>query len=455
MVFSIENAFCYSVYSDLDEFIDNPLLSGGLCVENLSTSRNNNNDNHNHNNSTSTSTSRRHPTVRQTHSLDANIQNNSSMMSCLMDDEDEALDDSLMMTTSNTNNTRRLSSRFAILSCRNDKYNDVLTQPLMAQLQEHLPISKRGESFWLQYSLVQDGASIPLLLSKLRGFDSTVLAIETMDGEVFGAYCTQAWTVAPDWYGNGEGFLWRLRQSRKTIPRCASSSLANDGATVSVSTVGTATSSSRRRSSTTREDEQREVETTTNGEHCENDSDNSSQSLLCSSNQDDDVDDDEREQLEVFKFDFQNQNVQQCHNDRIMIGGGTRGSDPKWGYGISLDRDLLTGSTSPCLTYASPSLSGTHSDGSIFEVRNLEVWALTPCVSVEEAERSQDRKRMLLSQGHHNNAYFSLSNSQRSRGTAMSRSHSGSAGGGGGDDHSSSQDTATTTTTTTTPQRRK
>jgi hypothetical protein len=281
------------------------------------------------------------------------------MACCLLDDDECVLQDDLM-------------TRFKILSKRNDENNDVLTHPIMTQLQEHLPLSKRGESFWLQYSLVQDGASIPLLLSKIREFDTTVLAIETVDGEVFGAFCTQAWKVAPDWYGNGEGFLWKLRQSRS-----------------STSTTSTGTSAT----TTTRitpDDEQREVETIEHYDYEKNTHDG---------------DEDEDELVQVFKFAFQNRNIQQCHNDRIMIGGGTRDSESKWGYGISLDQDLLKGSTSPCLTFASPSLSGTHSDGSRFEVRNLEVWVLTPCVSVEEAERSQDRKRLLLANSN-SNSYF-------------------------------------------------
>jgi hypothetical protein len=60
-----------------------------------------------------------------------------------------------------------------------------------------------------------------------------------------------------------------------------------------------------------------------------------------------------------------------------------------------LDQDLLRGSTSPCLTFQSPSLSTRHPDGSYFEVRNLEVWTLTPHLSVEEAARNQ-RKRQLI-----------------------------------------------------------
>ena len=48
---------------------------------------------------------------------------------------------------------------------------------------------------------------------------------------------------------------------------------------------------------------------------------------------------------------------------------------------------LLKGSSSPCLTYGSPSLSRYHKDGSLFEIINMELWTLTPCMTLEEAEK--------------------------------------------------------------------
>jgi hypothetical protein len=85
-----------------------------------------------------------------------------------------------------------------------------------------------------------------------------------------------------------------------------------------------------------------------------------------------------------------------CH---LAVGGGGCQHYPKeirtgkvvqphqWSFAISFDDDsLLEGTSSPCATFSSPSLSNSHSDGSRFEVLNLEVWALTPCLNVEEAE---------------------------------------------------------------------
>lgn len=216
----------------------------------------------------------------------------------------------------------------------------VLREEIMDELQDHLPFCKRGESFWLQYSLVRDGASLEILLDKVRDSESTILALETVEGEVFGAFCTSPWKLSHDYYGNGQSFLWRLNEDH---------------------------------------------------------------------------------QIQVFKFAFLNHNVQLCHLDRLIVGGGddTTQTPPslaeiessstgsmssvplssdahlEWGFGLWLEQDLLTGSSSPCLTFQSPSLSKIHADGTRFEIRNLEVWALTPCISVEQALATQQHRRLI------------------------------------------------------------
>jgi hypothetical protein len=93
----------------------------------------------------------------------------------------------------------------------------VLSPPLMESLQEYLPFSKRGESFWLKYSLVRDGASMLTFLQHARGAAYSLLAIETLDGDVFGAFTTQPWRLNWNWntIGGKESFLWKMRHSRR------------------------------------------------------------------------------------------------------------------------------------------------------------------------------------------------------------------------------------------------
>ena len=214
----------------------------------------------------------------------------------------------------------------------------VLSPPLMHSLQQHLPFYKRGESFWLKYSLVRDGAATTTFLKQLRGSKYTVMAVETVDGEVFGAFTASPWHIAHNSFGGGEAFLWKMKKSRNAI--CTSVA------------------------------EQAKMES----------------------------------DIEVFKYAYENPNVQQCQSKRISVGGGTTskprqisagdGGSPssfimphEWGFAIAFEGSyMLEGTSSPCLTFTSPSLSKIHSDGSRFELVNLEVWALTPCVTLKDAE---------------------------------------------------------------------
>jgi hypothetical protein len=219
----------------------------------------------------------------------------------------------------------------------------VLSPILMQSLQEHLPYSKRGQSLWLKYSLVRDGASNIGFLQRLRGSQYTLMAMETVDGEVFGAFCTQPWTIQPRYFGTGESFLWRMKHSRilENGEQYHNGSLA--------------------------EQAQREAA------------------------------------IEVFPAVNYGGNgfFQLCQHDKIAVGGGVcdspqdfgKGEKPdiyhpeRIGFGLVFDdASLMYGSSSACLTFQSPPLSKHHSDGSKFELVNLEVWGLTPCLTVEEAQ---------------------------------------------------------------------
>jgi hypothetical protein len=242
--------------------------------------------------------------------------------------------------------------------------DSILNQDLMEELQDHLPLCKRGESFWLQYSLVRDGASLDSLLNKVRDSEHTILVIETLEGEVFGAFCSLPWKQSNDYYGTGQSFLWRVKQDVQK-DQDASTIQSQDAVTLP--------------------------------------------------------------EVEVFKFAFCNHNIQLCRPDRLIVGGGgggeqahrhpppslaaadssstsstcsvppaaSHGKTPEWGFGLWLEHDLLRGSSSPCLTFQSPSLSRIHAEGSLFEIRNLEVWSLTPCISVEQALHNQRQRRLL------------------------------------------------------------
>ena len=207
----------------------------------------------------------------------------------------------------------------------------VLSPPLMESLQNFLPPTISESNFWLKYSLVRDGASLSSLLRNIRGTRRTLIAIETVEGEVFGSFTSLPWRRNWNYFGNGESFLWRMRRSRS-----------------------------------------------------ENDAQHSilDQAKLES-------------ELEVFYWSGRNNLVQYCTHEMLAVGGGLLRDDNSdelpdtGGFGLAIDSDLLRGTSSPCATFQSPPLSKFHSNGSPFEILNMEVWTLTPCGSVAEAENME------------------------------------------------------------------
>ena len=92
----------------------------------------------------------------------------------------------------------------------------VLSPPLMESLQHFVPYELCESNYWLKYSLVRDGSSLHTLLQHVRSSKNTFIAIETVDGEVFGSFTSRHWKKSMSYYGNGESFLWRMRRPRTT-----------------------------------------------------------------------------------------------------------------------------------------------------------------------------------------------------------------------------------------------
>jgi hypothetical protein len=58
-----------------------------------------------------------------------------------------------------------------------------------------------------------------------------------------------------------------------------------------------------------------------------------------------------------------------------------------YGFAIALNDDLLSGTSSKCLSYKSPCLVNVNSNGEPFDVLNLELWTFTPCFCIDTAEQ--------------------------------------------------------------------
>eukprot|EP00585_Thalassiosira_rotula_P017936 CAMPEP_0196205630 /NCGR_PEP_ID=MMETSP0912-20130531/7303_1 /TAXON_ID=49265 /ORGANISM="Thalassiosira rotula, Strain GSO102" /LENGTH=437 /DNA_ID=CAMNT_0041480037 /DNA_START=3 /DNA_END=1316 /DNA_ORIENTATION=+ len=228
----------------------------------------------------------------------------------------------------------------------------VLSPLLMKCLRDHLPYALREENFWLRYSLVRDGASLDTIYDTTRHAQRTILAIETTHGEVLGSFTSSPWrSNGNQYYGSCEAFVWMLRKSRR-----------NDEGEENCHTLD--------------------------------------EYILRESS------------LEVFPWNAKdgNRNVQLSDRKKLFVGGGDpevddygmhngsggsgggerndNDSNSQWGMALALDKDLLRGTSSRCATFGSnPLIDKSRLEGSeVFEIMNMEIWALTPCVNEEMAE---------------------------------------------------------------------
>jgi len=216
----------------------------------------------------------------------------------------------------------------------------VLSPPLMDAIMNFLPDHLRGQNMWMKYSLVRDGASLETFKQYSRASKDSILAIETTKGHVFGCYASQPWRTAPSFYGGVPSFIFKMRHNRNTP--CHSLI------------------------------EQAEME----GE------------------------------IDLYFLLDKTQRPQVCTRNLIGIGEGSVqkynqngeiieseeedaeiSHGKNFGFAIALNDDLLSGTTSKCSSYQNPCLVDASSNGEMFEVLNLELWTLTPCFSLDSAEK--------------------------------------------------------------------
>jgi len=213
----------------------------------------------------------------------------------------------------------------------------VMSPPLMDSLTAFLPERLEGENWWLKYSLVRDGASLNTMRNYVRAAEYTVLAIETVSGEVFGCFTSSRWTKHLGYYGSSPAFVWKMRHSRQT--KCFS----------------------------LYEQAQLESEIDVFMYSGDNDFVQVSRHNAIAVGGDDQVVPDNEWSLQ----------------ERI---DGSSGSFYSSGFAICLEDDLLRGTTSFSTTFRNPPLCGTGDKTVVFEVSGLEVWTFTPCRDVPSAQ---------------------------------------------------------------------
>ena len=228
------------------------------------------------------------------------------------------------------------SSPFVVLGRKPTSPDGVLTPPLMEALRGFFPYAKAEENFWLKYSLSEHGGTLHSLLNRVKDCKHTVIGVETKDGHVFGAFCSSPWRVQPSWFGSGECFLWRLKKSR----------LAGGGQKPNY------------------------------------DFDN---------------------EMEVYPYTGHDEQIQYCTERTLAVGGGewslrngiddtSPHQDEPVGIAFMLDGDLMGGETNSCATFANPRLCGKASGSNEFDIVGLEVWTLTPCLTVSEAQKLEEKR---------------------------------------------------------------
>ena len=122
---------------------------------------------------------------------------------------------------SNSVSSRRLSTGevpfFILGTHKNDTsvLPHVLTPPLMEALHRELPAgASEGHNFYIKYSLVRDGSNLKVLQDKAYPSRNTILAIETLEGDVIGSFTSRPWSRSAGYKHDGESFLWRMKGRR-------------------------------------------------------------------------------------------------------------------------------------------------------------------------------------------------------------------------------------------------
>eukprot|EP00592_Proboscia_alata_P000630 CAMPEP_0194373902 /NCGR_PEP_ID=MMETSP0174-20130528/22295_1 /TAXON_ID=216777 /ORGANISM="Proboscia alata, Strain PI-D3" /LENGTH=351 /DNA_ID=CAMNT_0039153185 /DNA_START=220 /DNA_END=1275 /DNA_ORIENTATION=+ len=209
-------------------------------------------------------------------------------------------------------------------------YSHTLSRTRLESLRFFLPSSVSESNFWLKYSCARDGASLQNLFSCIHGSNQVIIAIETNEGEVFGSFTSSAWRVGPNYYGSGESFLWRLKHSDIACLRFS-------------------------------DDEKQSFEP----------------------------------EVEVFPWTNNDDYIQLCTSNKLVVGGGEWSLEnapyqkKDVGLGLTLDSDLLFGTSSSCSTFGNCALSRY---GFSFEIAAVEVWAFTPCFNVDDAKKLESLK---------------------------------------------------------------
>lgn len=211
------------------------------------------------------------------------------------------------------------------------------------------------EDWNLVYSLEQDGVSLGTLYKKCEEYrglrNGYVLVVKDGEGNLFGAYLTEAPHPSPHYYGTGECFLWRasiltaqpLLQSLPPPPSADTTNMQRSTTLASSTNLLSPTSS--------HHGSLAPPSPATPGFF----SPNSGTSTP------------ERIRFKAFPYSGVNDYMMLCDPTFLSVGGGDGH------YGLWLDDTFERGISSPCPTFGNEALSD---EGEKFDILGVEIWSI-------------------------------------------------------------------------------
>ena len=69
----------------------------------------------------------------------------------------------------------------------------------------------RNMRWVLLYRLSEHGVSMNTVISKLQGYENTLIILEDKNRYKFGGFCAEEWIMGSSFYGTGENFVFTFQ----------------------------------------------------------------------------------------------------------------------------------------------------------------------------------------------------------------------------------------------------
>ena len=86
---------------------------------------------------------------------------------------------------------------------------------LALMLRLYLPEVMQIQAYKLVYSLYNHGTDLATFYKGARGHDYSLILVETLNGSVFGGFCSREWKPVGSYFGTGESFIFSFDRNQK------------------------------------------------------------------------------------------------------------------------------------------------------------------------------------------------------------------------------------------------